>query len=109
MNWFETLLLGEGIAHSIFILALVIAAGIALGKVRIFGISLGVTWILFVGIFAGHFGLGIDEHILHFIKDFGLILFVYSLGLQVGPSFFSSFKKGGLSKNLLAMGIVLMS
>ncbi len=109
MNWFETLLFGEGIAHSIFILALVIAAGIALGKVKIFGISLGVTWILFVGIFAGHFGLGIDEHILHFIKDFGLILFVYSLGLQVGPSFFSSFKKGGLSKNLLAMGIVLMS
>lgn len=109
MNWFETLLFGEGIAHSIFILALVIAAGIALGKVKIFGISLGVTWILFVGIFAGHFGLVIDEHILHFIKDFGLILFVYSLGLQVGPSFFSSFKKGGLSKNLLAMGIVLMS
>jgi len=108
MDWFSELLFGTGIAHSILILALVISIGLFLGKIRIFGISLGTTWILFVGIFLSHFGLVIDEHVLHFIKEFGLILFIYSIGMQVGPSFFSSFKHGGLTLNLLATGVVLL-
>lgn len=76
---------GGGVAHSVLILSLVIAFGIMLGKIKISGISLGVTWILFVGIVFGHFNLNLDEHLLHFLKEFGLILFVYSIGLQVGP------------------------
>lgn len=108
MDWFNELFFGTGIAHSILILALVISIGLFLGKIRIFGISLGTTWILFVGIFLSHFGLVIDEHVLHFIKEFGLILFIYSIGMQVGPSFFSSFKHGGLTLNLLATGVVLL-
>ncbi len=99
---------GSGVAHAIFVFALVISIGILLGKIKIFGVSLGITWILFVGIFFGHFGLGIDEHILHFIKEFGLILFIYSIGMQVGPSFFSSFKQGGITLNLLASSVVLL-
>ena len=79
-----------------------------LGKIKVAGISLGVTWILFVGIVFGHFNLNLDEHLLHFLKEFGLILFVYSVGLQVGPSFFSAFKKGGFTLNLLAMMVVFL-
>lgn len=94
MEWINDLIFGSGVAHAIFVLALVISSGILLGKIKVFGVSLGITWILFVGIFLGHLGLGIDEHILHFIKEFGLILFIYSIGMQVGPSFFSSFKQG---------------
>lgn len=108
MEWINDLLFGTGIAHAIFVLALVISVGILLGKIKIFGVSLGITWILFVGIFLGHFGLGIDEHILHFIKEFGLILFIYSIGMQVGPSFFASFKEGGITLNLLASGVVFL-
>ena len=91
-----------GVAHSVLILALVISLGIVLGKIRVCGVSLGVTWILFVGIVFGHYNLNLDEHLLHFLKEFGLILFVYSIGLQVGPGFFSAFKEGGLSLNMLA-------
>lgn len=100
---------GGGVAHSVLILSLVIAFGIMLGKVKVAGISLGVTWILFVGILFGHLDLNLDEHLLHFLKEFGLILFVYSIGLQVGPGFFSAFKKGGLTLNLLAMISVFTS
>ena len=96
MEWFCSLIWGEGIAHTILVLAVVIAAGILLGKIKIKGVSLGVTWILFVGIVAGHFGLTLHHDTLHFIKEFGLILFVFSIGLQVGPGFFSSFKDGGM-------------
>lgn len=78
---------GGGVAHSVMILALVIALGIMLGKIRIAGVSLGVTGILFVGIAFSCFGMNIDEHLMHFLKEFGLILFVYSIGLQVGPGF----------------------
>ena len=77
-------------------------------KIKVAGISLGVTWILFVGIVFGHFNLNLDEHLLHFLKEFGLILFVYSVGLQVGPGFFSAFKKGGFTLNLLAMMVVFL-
>lgn len=108
MNWLESLFFGEGVAHGIVLFALVIALGISLGKIKIKGISLGITFVLFVGILAGHFGLKIDKEVLHFMKEFGLILFVYSIGLQVGPGFFSSFKKGGITLNLLATGIVLL-
>ncbi len=108
MDWLNELIFGTGIAHSMFVFALVISIGIALGRIKIFGISLGITWILFVGIAFGHFGLIIDGDILHFMKEFGLILFIYSIGMQVGPSFFSSFKKGGLKLNLLAVSIVFL-
>ena len=100
---------GGGVAHSVLILSLVIAFGIMLGKIKVAGISLGVTWILFVGIVFGHFNLNLDEHLLHFLKEFGLILFVYSVGLQVGPGFFSAFKKGGFTLNMLAMGAIFIS
>ena len=108
MDWINDLLFGTGVAHTIFVLALVISIGIMLGKIKIFGISLGITWILFVGIILGHFGLSSDEHTLHFVKEFGLILFIYSIGMQVGPSFFSSFKQGGITFNLLAAGVVFL-
>lgn len=100
---------GGGVAHSVLILSLVIAFGIMLGKIKVAGISLGVTWILFVGIVFGHFDLNLDEHLLHFLKEFGLILFVYSIGLQVGPGFFSAFKKGGFMLNVLAVLVVFIS
>ncbi len=100
---------GGGVAHSVLILSLVIAFGIILAKIKIAGISLGVTWILFVGIVFGHFNLNLDEHLLHFLKEFGLILFVYSIGLQVGPGFFSAFKKGGFTLNMLAMTTIFLS
>lgn len=108
MEWINELIFGSGIAHTIFVLALVVSIGILMGKIKVFGISLGITWILFVGIFFGHFGLIIDDDILHFVKEFGLILFIFSIGMQVGPSFFSSFKEGGITLNLLATGVVLL-
>lgn len=112
MEWLNSLFFGNesfwggGVAHSVLILALVIALGIMLGKIKVAGISLGVTWILFVGIIFSHFGMRLNEHLIHFVKEFGLILFVYSIGLQVGPGFFSSFKKGGVRLNLLATMVV---
>ena len=109
MDWFSNLFFGTGIAHSIFVLAIAIAAGIFLGtKFRIKGITLGITWILFCAIACSHFGMTLDPLVESFAKDLGLILFVYSIGLQVGPGFFSSFGKGGLSLNMLAAGIVFL-
>ena len=105
--WGNESLWGGGVAHSILILSLVITGGIMLGKIKIAGISLGVTGILFIGIAFGHFGLNVNEHLLHFLKEFGLILFVYSIGLQVGPGFFASFRKGGITLNKLAAISVL--
>ena len=91
----------SSVAHIVLLYAFVVAAGVYLGKIKIFGVSLGVTFVLFAGILMGHFGFTADTHILHFIREFGLILFVFCIGLQVGPSFFSSFKKGGMTLNLL--------
>ena len=108
MNWINDLLWGEGIGHSILLLSFVIAAGIQLGKIKVFGVSLGITLVLFVGIILGHFGFTINHNVIHFFKEFGLILFVYSVGMQVGPGFFSSFKKGGITLNMLACGIVFL-
>ncbi|MBE6199179.1 MAG: putative transporter [Rikenellaceae bacterium] len=108
MDWLYTLFMGEGIAHTLLVLSLVITVGIMLSKVKICGISLGVTWILFVGIAAGHFGMTVDHNTLHFIKEFGLVLFVFSIGLQVGPGFFSSFKEGGIKMVSCAAAVVLL-
>lgn len=108
MNWLTELLMGEGIGHSILLLSFVIAAGIQLGKIKVFGVSLGITLVLFVGIVMGQLGFTINHNVIHFFKEFGLILFVYSVGMQVGPGFFSSFKKGGITLNLLACGIVFL-
>lgn len=114
MNWFVNLFVGTGIAHTIVMLAVVIAAGIFLGaKLKFKGISLGITWILFCAIayshFAcNHFGMHLNADVLNFAKDLGLILFVYSIGLQVGPGFFSSFGKGGIKLNMIAFGVVFL-
>jgi len=110
MNWLQDLLTNpNSIAHIVALYAFVIAAGVLLGKIKLFGISLGVTFVLFVGILAGHFGFTGNPAILSFVQDFGLILFVFCIGLQVGPSFFSSFKKGGITMNMLAVGIVALN
>lgn len=108
MEWISSLFFGSSIAHTVFTLAITIAIGIALGKIKIAGISLGITWILFVGIALSSFGMQIDPTIIAFIKEFGLILFVYSVGMQVGPSFFSSFKQGGMRLVGIATAIVLV-
>ena len=110
MNWLNSLFFGSGVPHSIFILTIAIAAGIYLShRLKFKGITLGITWILFCAIAMSHFGMHIDPVVETFAKDFGLILFVYSIGLQVGPSFFSSFGQGGIKLNLLAVSIVLLS
>lgn len=109
MDWLHELFFGSGIAHSIFVLALAIGIGLFLAeKLNFKGITLGITWILFCAIVCSHFGMQLDPRVESFAKDFGLILFIYSIGLQVGPSFFSSFSKGGLKLNMFALGIVLL-
>ena len=100
---------GGGVAHSVLILSLVISIGLYLGKIKVANISLGLTWVLFIGLVFGHFCLNLDEHLLHFLKEFGLILFVYSIGLQVGPGFFSSFRKGGARLNVFATTTIALS
>lgn len=110
MSWLDSLFFGTGVPHSIFILTIAIAGGISLShRLKFKGITLGITWILFCAIAMSHFGMHLDPVVETFAKDFGLILFVYSIGLQVGPSFFSSFGKGGIKLNLLAMNIVFLS
>ena len=106
MDWLNNLFFGTGIAHCIFVFSIVITVGVILGRIKIAGVNLGITWVLFVGIIASHFGMRIEGASLDFLKEFGLVLFVYSIGLQVGPSFFSSFKKAGLRMNSVAMTVV---
>ena len=109
-NWLDSLFFGTGVPHSIFILTIAIAVGISLShRLKFKGITLGITWILFCAIAMSHFGMHIDPVVETFAKDFGLILFVYSIGLQVGPSFFSSFGEGGIKLNILAVSIVFLS
>ena len=108
MEWLHSLLFGQGIAHTVLVLAVVIVLGVALSRIKVAGISIGTTWILFVGIAVSHFGMTIDADTLHFIKEFGLILFVFSIGLQVGPGFFSSFKQGGLRMVACAATVVAL-
>ena len=109
-GWIESLLFDkDSIAHVILIYAFAIALGVRLGKIRILGVSLGVTFVLFVGLILGHFDLAVNAEILHFVREFGLILFIFSIGMQVGPGFFSSFKQGGLLLNGLAMLIIALN
>lgn len=111
MEWMIDLLSpgNESLAAAVMLYSFVIFAGIYLGKIKVLGVSLGVTLVLFVGILMGHFGYSLQPDILHFLRDFGLILFIFSIGMQVGPGFFSSFKEGGVRMNMLAVGGVLMS
>ncbi|MDD4198665.1 MAG: putative transporter [Paludibacter sp.] len=108
LDWLFSLFTEDGIAHTILLYAFVIAMGVMIGKVKFFGVSLGVTFVLFVGILVGHLGFSANSELMHFLREFGLILFIYSIGLQVGPGFFSSFKKGGMQQNLLAASVVLL-
>ncbi len=111
MDFISDLLLpgNTSIASTLVLYSFVIAAGIFIGKFRFFGVSLGVTFVLFVGILMGHFGYIVDNSILKFVREFGLILFIFSIGLQVGPGFFSSFKKGGMRLNLLAVLVIALN
>ena len=110
MDWLQTLFTDvNSIAHIVLLYSFVIAVGVLLGKIKFFGVSLGVTFVLFTGIVCGHFGFTGNTQILTFMQDFGLILFVFCIGLQVGPSFFTSFKKGGVSMNVVAVGVVLLN
>ena len=108
MDWLVDLFTGNGIATAVIVLALTIAIGLLLNRIKFGSVSLGVTWVLFAGIILSHFGLTIDHQICHFIKEFGLILFVYSIGIQVGPSFISSLRDGGIKLNMLAVMIILI-
>ncbi|HQW56183.1 MAG TPA: hypothetical protein PK076_08650, partial [Saprospiraceae bacterium] len=96
MSWVRELFLGDSIAQTVLIYGLVIAIGIWIGRLKIFGVSLGVTWILFIGLLFSLLGLHVNDHFLHFLKEFGLILFVYTIGLQVGPGFFASLRQSAL-------------
>ena len=105
----HNLFFGTGVAHTILLLAFVIGVGLYLGRIKVKGVSLGTTWILFTGILMGHLGFEADGEVLHFVKEFGLILFVFSIGLQVGPGFFHSFRSGGVKMNLFAAMNVLLA
>ena len=107
MDWIKSLLMESSVAQTVIVYGLVIALGIWLGRVKLWGISLGITWVLFVGLLFSYFGIVVNAETGHFLRDFGLILFVYSIGLQVGPGFFASLKKSALTNNLLAAAIVL--
>ncbi len=108
MNWFESLFFEQSALQAVCVISVIIAVGLGLGKIRICGISLGVTFVFFTGIFAGHLGLAVNSDMLKYAEDFGLMLFVYELGLKVGPGFFSSLRKGGFELNLLSLGLVLL-
>ena len=117
MDWINTLLFDPtSVAHIVVVYSLVIALGVKLGKVKVGGVALGVTLVLFMGIIVGHFfgmarpgEMAVNAETMHFMQEFGLILFVYCIGLQVGPSFFASFRKGGIQMNMIAVGIVLLN
>ena len=110
MEWLQSLFTNtDSVAHIVMLYAMVISAGIGLGRIKVFGISLGVTFVLFAGIVAGHFGFTGTPSVLTYIQDFGLILFVYCIGLQVGPGFFESLREGGVKMNLLASGIIALN
>ncbi len=108
MEWISTLLFEHSALQAIVVLSLITATGIWLGKLHLGGISLGVTFVFFVGIVAGHLGISLDRQMLNYAESFGLVLFVYALGLQVGPGFFSSFRKGGVQQNMLGLGVTLL-
>ena len=100
MNWIEDILTQHSALQAVVVISIIIALGLGLGKLRVMGVSLGVTFVFFIGILGGHIGLSIDPQMLEFAQSFGLALFVYELGLKVGPGFFSSFREGGVKLNL---------
>lgn len=110
MDWIINLFYADtnGVAHTVLLFCIAIAIGIPLGRIKVFGISLGITLVLFVAILLGQLGFSVNGNVLHFVKEFGLILFVFTIGLQVGPGFFASFKKGGMLMNGLAASVVLL-
>ena len=110
MDWLINLFTTtDSVAHIALLYAIVIAVGVLLGKIKVGGISLGITFVLFAGIVAGHIGMTAPAGILTFLQDFGLILFVFMIGLQVGPGFFESFRKGGITLNMLSIGTILLN
>ena len=108
MNWLQEAFLEPTMVQAVIIISLVSALGLYLGRIKIFGISLGITFVFFAGIFAGHLGIVVNKDMLYFAQSFGLILFVYALALQVGPGFFSSLKKGGVAMNMMGLGVILL-
>jgi len=108
MEWLNSLFFEHSALQAVVIMAIIIAAGLGLGKIRFWGISLGVTCVFFAGILAGHLGFSINPDMLNYAESFGLVLFVYELGLQVGPGFFSSFRQGGIQLNMLGFGVILL-
>ena len=107
MNWLTDIFITPSFTQAALVLSFICACGLALGKFKIFGVSLGITFVFFAGIIAGHFGLSIDPQMLTFAQNFGLIIFIYALGVQVGPGFFAAFKKGGVKLNLLSLTVIL--
>lgn len=108
MEWLNSIFLDHSVIQAVIVVAMISALGLALGRISIYGVSLGVTFVFFAGIAAGHFGISIDPQMLNFAESFGLIIFVYALGLQVGPGFFGSFRKGGMTLNLLALAVIMV-
>lgn len=108
MEWLNSIFIEHSVIQAVVVLSLVSSIGLALGRISVMGVSLGVTFVFFGGILAGHFGLSIDPYMLNYAESFGLIIFVYALGLQVGPGFFGSFRKGGITLNLLAVAVILL-
>lgn len=108
MNWLQEAFLEPTMVQAVIIISLVSALGLYLGRIKIFGISLGITFVFFAGILAGHLGIVVNKDMLYFAQSFGLILFVYALGLQVGPGFFFSLKKGGVAMNMMGLGVILL-
>ena len=108
MYWIENILFEHSAVQAVIVISIIIAIGLGLGKIHVWGISLGVTWVFFAGILAGYLGFSIDSGMLNFAQSFGLILFIYELGLKVGPGFFSSFRQGGIKLNLLGLSTVML-
>jgi len=108
MDWFINLFKEHTALQAMVVISFISAIGLGLGKVRIMGISLGVTFVFFVGILAGHLGFTVDPAMRTYAESFGLVIFVYALGLQVGPGFFSSFHTGGMTLNMLSMGVIVL-
>ncbi len=108
MNWLSDLFLEQSALQAVIIISITIACGLGLGKIKVWGVSLGVTFVFFVGILFGQLGFSINHDMLTFAQNFGLVIFVYALGMQVGPGFFGSFRKEGIQLNLLGMGVILL-
>lgn len=108
MEWLNSIFIEHTVVQAVIVIAMISALGLTLGKISIYGVSLGVTFVFFAGIAAGHFGLSIDAQMLNYAESFGLIIFVYALGLQVGPGFFGSFRRGGMTLNLLAFAVIMV-